>query len=92
MKFTLDEDKKITTPIQAELLKVVEIKNELVFYFLVKENTLNKTMKERHTFMLEPTDVPFKHGGRCDFVETFVLDNEAFVMHLFKLRDVEFVS
>lgn len=91
-KFKLDENREVVTPIQSDFLTVNEVDQELYAYFLVRVNLMDKKMKEKHKFSFQPTGVSFKHDGNYDYVKTFYLDNQDFVMHLFKNQNTELTS
>lgn len=91
-KFKLDANREVVTPIHSEFLTVNEVDGELYAYFLVQENLIDKKMKEKHSFSLQPTGAPFKHDGRYEYVKTFYLHDQNFVLHLFKGNKTEFTS
>lgn len=88
-KYQLDENREVVTPIQSEFLTVNEVNGDLYAYFLVRVNQMDKKMKEKHQFTLQPTGAAFKHDGKYDYVTTFYLENQNFILHLFKNKDTE---
>lgn len=91
-KFTLDDTREVITPIQSEYLTANEEDGGIVVYFLVKVDHIDKTMKEKHCFVLQPTSLPFKHFGRLKYLHTFSLGNASMELHLFKNKEPEFTT